>query len=97
MKRMQRRKVNLKETHLVFKGQSLANITREAIDDNAVSLWDLHYLLLYLSYRGLLATEKQDLFSTSINTIKIFVLLTVAKLKLLCLGYEVIQFFDYTS
>lgn len=42
------------ETHLVFKGQGLSYISWEAIYDDTISIWNLHDLLLDLSYCCLL-------------------------------------------
>lgn len=45
------------KTHLVFKRQGLANVSRESIDDDAASIRYLHDLLLNLSNCGLLGGE----------------------------------------
>lgn len=44
----------LTETYLVFKGQGLSYISRESIYDDTISIWNLHDLLLDLSYCCLL-------------------------------------------
>lgn len=51
----------LTETHLIFKGQGLPNISREPIYDDATSLWDLHDLLLDLSYCRFLENSEPNM------------------------------------
>lgn len=55
------------KTHLVFKRQGLANISRESIDDDAASIRYLHDLLLNLSNCGLLG-------ESDINMLDLFTL-----------------------
>lgn len=50
----------LTETHLVFKGQSLSDVSREPIYDDTISVRDLHDLLLDLSYCCLLENSESN-------------------------------------
>lgn len=42
------------DAHLVVKGQGLSDVSREAIDDDAIGVWDFHDLLLDLGDSGFL-------------------------------------------
>lgn len=61
------------ETHLVFKGQGLSNVSREPIYDDTISIWDLHDLLLDLSYCCLLENSEGNMINNYHHMIPRFV------------------------